>query len=178
MLAGPVIRIGPDTLDFDTVTALTAIHKDRNANLRKADWYNTLDATSGDYSTQSVIDKKEHSFRRRVLALAFSDSALRTQEKYIDNNVRIFLDQITKDLDDDGWSTPKDFTQWITYFGFDFISDLAFGSSFKLLEEPDHRYLPNLLKWTSHFLYYVSVCLTSLLSTLTRARYLSLFNIL
>jgi hypothetical protein len=158
-LAGPVVRIGPNTLDFDTVTALAAIHKDRNANVRKADWYKTVDASSGAYSVQTVIDKKEHSFRRRVLASAFSESALRTQEQYIHNTVQIFLNQIGKDVQDDGWTSPKDFNEWITYFGFDFISDLSFGSSFRLLEDPEHRYLPDLLKWTSHFIYYVSICM-------------------
>lgn len=52
---------------------------------------------------------------------------------------------------------PQDFNEWITYFGFDFISDLSFGSRFRLLEDPEHRYLPDLLKWTSHFVYYVSI---------------------
>jgi len=91
-----------------------------------------------------------------VLAPAFSEKALRDQEGFIDQNVCIFLDQIGKDVEDDGWTATKDFNQWITYFGFDFISEISFGSRFKLLEEPEHRYLPDLLKETSRFLYYVS----------------------
>lgn len=106
---------------------------------------------------QTVIDKKEHAFRRRVLAQAFSDSALRDQEQFIEFNVRILLKQMSKDVQEDGWTAPKDFSEWITYYGFDYISDLAFGSRFKMLEESEHRYLPDLLKWTSHFLYYVSI---------------------
>jgi hypothetical protein len=60
--------------------------------------------------------------------------------------VQIFLSQIGKDLQDDGWTTPKDFNKWITYFGFDFISDLSFRSGLRLPEDPEHRYLPDLLK--------------------------------
>ncbi|KAF2092460.1 benzoate 4-monooxygenase cytochrome P450 [Rhizodiscina lignyota] len=151
---GSVIRIAPDTLDFDTTTAMAAIHRDRNANVRKGAWYKTVDAETGTFSVQTVIDRKEHNFRRRILEPAFSHSALRIQEHFIDNNVRVFLHEMGKDVQEDGWTTPKDFSQWITYFGFDFISDLAFGSCFRLLQSPEHRYLPDLLKWTSHFVYY------------------------
>jgi cytochrome P450 len=133
-----------------------AIHRDRNANVKKGDWYKTVDASSGDFSVQTVIDKKEHTFRRRVLAPAFSDAALRDQEQFIDHHARIFLKQMSKDVERDGWTTSKDFSEWITYYGFDFISELSFGSPFNLLEDPEHRYMPDLLKWMSHFLYYVS----------------------
>jgi cytochrome P450 len=133
-----------------------SIHKDHKANVKKGDWYKTVDASSGDFSIQTVIDKKEHAFRRRVIGPAFSDKALGEQEQFIDENVRIFMSQLAKGVGKDGWSTPKDFAVWITYYGFDFISDLSFGSRFKLLEEEDHRYLPDLLMNTSHFLYYAS----------------------
>ena len=123
--------------NFNTATALTTIHRDRNASVKKADWYKTLDASSGVFSIQTVIEKNKHTFRRRVLSPAFSESALRDQEIFIDQNVVIFLKKTGEDVQEDGWTSPKDFTEWITYFGFDFISDLAFGSRFKLLEEPE-----------------------------------------
>jgi cytochrome P450 len=132
-----------------------SIHKDRAANVRKGDWYLTVDAISGDYSVQTTIDKREHAFRRRVLAPAFSESALREQERFVSESACIFLEQMTKEKEEDGWSAPKDLTEWVTYYGFDFISDLSFGSRFKLLEEEDHRYLPDLLKGTNKFLYAV-----------------------
>lgn len=152
---GPVVRIAPNQLDFDTETAHTAVHRDRAANVKKSDWYKLEPAFSGDFSVQTVIDKKEHDFRRRVLQPAFSDSALRAQEQFIDNNVRIFLAKAGEDVQSDGWTSPKEFSELITRWGFDFISDLAFGSRFGLLEDETHRYLPNLLKWASHFVYYV-----------------------
>lgn len=152
---GSVVRIGPNLLDFDTVTAQTAIHRDRNTNVRKSDWYRLEPAFSGDSSVQTVIGKKEHDFRRRVLQPAFSDSALREQEQFINNNIETFLVKMGQDVQADGWTSPKEFSEWITFWGFDFISDLAFGSRFNLLEEPTHRYLPNMVKYGSQFIYYV-----------------------
>jgi hypothetical protein len=134
-----------------------AIHKDRNANVKKGDWYKTVDASTGDFSVQTVIDKKEHTFRRRLLAPAFSETALRDQEQFIDQSVCLLLKQMTKEIGEDGWTVYQDFSEWLTYYGFDFISDISFGSRFNLLEEPEHRYLPELLKMTSHFLYYVRI---------------------
>jgi hypothetical protein len=82
---------------------------------------------------------------------------LRDQEQFIDQNARIFLKQMTetKEIEDDGWTITRDFSEWVTYYGFDFISEISFGSRFNLLEDPEHRYLPELLKSMSHFIYYV-----------------------
>ena len=100
--------------NFNTATALTTIHRDRNASVKKADWYKTLDASSGVFSIQTVIEKNKHTFRRRVLSPAFSKSALRDQEIFIDQNVVIFLKKIGEDVQEDGWTSPKDFMGWIT----------------------------------------------------------------
>jgi cytochrome P450 len=142
-------------LSFNTTSAIAAFHTDRNANVKKADWYKLEPAESGAYSVQTVIDKKEHAWRRRVLAPAFSTRALHDQEQFIVENADILVEQMTKEIGTDGWSKPKDLSVWTTYFGFDFISDVAFGSRFGLLEDSEHRYLPNMLMWASRFIYYV-----------------------
>lgn len=150
------MRIAPNMLDFDTAAAQQAIHRDRSTNVRKSDWYTCEPIFSGATSVQTVIDKTEHDFRRRVLQPAFSDSALREQEEFISRNVNILLTQLAKNEGHDDWSSPKDFSVWVTYWGFDFISDLAFGSRFALLDDATHRYLPDMLKWASRFIYFVS----------------------
>jgi cytochrome P450 len=143
-------------LSFNTSSAIAALHTDRHANVKKSDWYKLEPAESGAYSVQTVIDKKEHAWRRRVIAPAFSVKALRDQEEFIIANTNILLKQLTAETESDGWSKPKDISVWTTYFGFDFISDIAFGSSFSLLESSEHHYLPAWLMWTSQYIYYVS----------------------
>jgi cytochrome P450 len=151
---GSVIRIGPNTLSFNTVTALEAIHVNRRANVKRAEWYKTIDAGSGDYSTQSCMDKKEHAFRRRVLAHAFSEKALRDAESFIDTNAKTLVKCIGEDMQEDGWTSVKDFSVWTTYYGFDVAGDLAFGSSFNMMENDEYRYLPTMLMGTSWFIYW------------------------
>jgi cytochrome P450 len=142
-------------LSFNTSTAMHAIYGNPRANVQKANWYKTLDAGTGDFSTQTVIDKKEHAFRRRVLSPAFSDGALRDAEKYIDANVRKLMQKLGDGAATDGWTEPKNFATWSTAFGFDFIGDLSFGSNFNLLDG-ENAYMPGMMMGTSKFVYYVS----------------------
>ncbi|KAF2840589.1 cytochrome P450, partial [Patellaria atrata CBS 101060] len=151
---GSVVRTGPNTLSFNTATALYAIHTDRNANVKRAEWYKTLDASTGGFSTQSVIDKHEHAFRRRIMSQAFSEKALRDAEKFIANNVRTLIHGIGEGAGVGEWTTARNFSDWATWYGFDFIGDLSFGSSFDLLTSDEHRYVPGVLMGTSKFLYY------------------------
>jgi cytochrome P450 len=127
--------------------------------------YNIIDAPSGEYSTQSVIDKKVHAFRRRVLSHAFSERALRDAETFIQSNVDTLVKRMGENILSDSWSAPNDFGVWATYFAFDFTGDLAFGSSFNMMENEENRYMPNMLMGTSWFLYWVgslpSLCTTS-----------------
>ena len=46
-------------------------------------------------------------------------------------------------------------SNWSTWFAFDFISDLSFGKSWGLCESEENRYVPNVLRGTSQFLYYL-----------------------
>jgi cytochrome P450 len=156
IFAGPVVRIGPNALSFNTINALDAIHTNRRANVSRADWYKVIDAPSGEYSTQSVIDKKEHAFRRRVLSHAFSERAIRSAETFIQLNSDTLMTRLGENVQKDGWSEPKDFSIWATYFAFDFTGDLAFGSSFDMMNSEENRYVPTLLMGTSWFLYCVS----------------------
>lgn len=70
--------------------SLKEIYGSRRANVQKADWYRTVDAPSGAFSTHSEIDRGKHAFRRRVLDHAFSDSALRSAEPFVRDNVRLW----------------------------------------------------------------------------------------
>jgi cytochrome P450 len=86
-MPGPIVRISPNQLSFNTISALNAINADRNANVNRDEWYKSVDIASGAYSTQSCMDKQEHAFRRRIISQAFSEKALREAESFINNNV-------------------------------------------------------------------------------------------
>ena len=48
---GDIVRIAPNTLSFNTATALSAIYGSRAANVKKGEWYKTFDIAAGAYSS-------------------------------------------------------------------------------------------------------------------------------
>lgn len=157
----------PCQLSFNSASSLQAIHG-LKANVKKGDWYKTLDISAGAPSTQMVIDKPEHAVRRRKMAPAFSERALKEAEGLISISARKLAEQIGKqhpkssnggahseDSDNDNWTTPQNFGNWSTWFGFDFISDLGYGESFGMLDNDANRWIAPVLRSASKFIYYV-----------------------
>jgi hypothetical protein len=104
---------------------------------------------------ESVIDKTEHALRRKFMTKAFSDKALREQEVYIDANAQRFVKAVASNTGVDGWSIAKNFTRETTWYGFDFVGDLSFGSNFGMINGEENRYVWDLLRGTSVFVYAV-----------------------
>ena len=153
---GPIVRDGPNSLSFRSPEALKAIYGS-NAHVKKGDWYLTLDISAGAPSIQMMINQHEHALRRRVISPAFSERALRDAEPLINANAEKLCAKLAEAANcvKDHWSGPVNLLQWVSYYGYDFISDLAFGRSFELLEHEHHRFVPGVLKSASQFLYYV-----------------------
>lgn len=101
------------------------------------------------------IDKHEHAMRRRFLQPAFSERALKEAETLISISARKLCQGLTSGLEEGEWSEPKNFNDWATFFGFDFVSDLGYGKSFGMLDSIENRWIPGVLKSASIFLYYV-----------------------
>jgi cytochrome P450 len=160
---GPIVRYTPNSLSFSSPTALQAIHGAK-ANIKKGDFYLTLDISAGAPSVQMVRDKQEHAIRRKFISPAFSERALKDSEKLINKNAVMLCDRLKLEAaipdagdmsESKGWSSPTNFSDWATYYGFDFISDLSFGMSFNMLEDKETRYIPGVLKNASQYIYYV-----------------------
>ncbi|KAH6677108.1 benzoate 4-monooxygenase cytochrome P450 [Halenospora varia] len=150
---GPIVRYGANSISIATPSSLPSIHGAK-ANVKKGSWYKTLDISAGAPSVQMEIDKHQHALRRRFLAPAFSEKALKEAEKLISISAKKLTKGVTEGGEKD-WSDPKDMNDWATYFGFDFISDLGYGKSFEMLEKHDNVWIPQVLKSASRFLYYV-----------------------
>lgn len=73
---GNVVRFGPNSLSFNSNTALKDIYGFKS-NARKADFYKAFWASKDSASTHSSIDKAIHARKRRVLSHAFSDAAIK-----------------------------------------------------------------------------------------------------
>jgi cytochrome P450 len=144
-------------LSFSSASSLQAIHGAK-ANVKKGDWYKTLDISAGAPSTQMVIDRHEHAVRRRKMAPAFSIGAIKEAELLMTVNAQTLAEQIgsfTERAKNRDWTPPKNMGDWATYYGFDFISDLGYGKSFDMLKTAENRWIPPVLRSASRFLYYL-----------------------
>ncbi|GAP90740.1 putative cytochrome P450 family protein [Rosellinia necatrix] len=136
---GKTVRFGPNSLSFNSNTALKDIYGFKT-NVRKAAFYDAFAHPVP--NTHNTRDKNVHARKRRVLSQAFSDSAMKEMERYILANVRSFCEQIGLGASDDrkGWTAPKNMSDWCNYLAMDILGDLCFGKAFHMLERPDNRY--------------------------------------
>ena len=133
---GSVVRFGPNSLSFNTETALKEIYGFQK-NVRKGDFYIAFPATKDAWSTHSAINKAGHARKRRVLSQAFSDNAIKNMESYILNNIRLFCANLgrgsfveggdeAKQHNDD-WTEPKNLSDQCNYLAFDIMGNLCFA---------------------------------------------------
>jgi hypothetical protein len=165
---GSYVRLGPNLLSVNTPTGLKTIYGFRS-NVRKASFYEAFPSTPKAVSVHSAIDKAQHARKRRVMSHAFSDSAIKSLEKYILANVRVGCEMLTKRTegglsgkraDDKGWGDEWNAAHWCEWLVFDIMGDLVFGKSFGMLESPVNRFATQLVGNAAHR--HLIVCLSYL----------------
>jgi cytochrome P450 len=122
-------------------------------------------------NTLTLIDKRAHGRKRRIISQGFSDSALRAYEPIIMNHVEKLCAQLAnsgntlgrdvKSIPEEAkWCPPQNMAKWCkkafnfhcsliltlwrhlaNYLTFDIMSDVIFGEAYNLIEEPAHRHV-------------------------------------
>jgi cytochrome P450 len=131
---GPVVRIGPNELAFNTAQAFSDIYEDR-AFAKDRNHY-MPPANEVDHLV-CAVDDADHIRQRKLLSHAFSDRALRGQEglitDYVDTLIQKLKDQLQQ-RDGKNAQTTVDIKQWLNFTTFDILGDLMFGESFNCLQ--------------------------------------------
>ncbi|GME30024.1 hypothetical protein LQ345_000377 [Neofusicoccum parvum] len=126
---GPVVRIAPNELSFNSAQSWKDIygHRKGHETFVKSPFYDGGNFADKAHSIVSERDPEKHSEMRRYLSNAFSDRSLREQEHLIAKNVDAFIDQVGRlGTEPEG----VDMTTWFNLLTFDIIGELAFGVSF------------------------------------------------
>jgi cytochrome P450 len=154
---GPVIRIGPNTLSFNTIEAVREIYGNRHANVRKAPWYTVIEASAGGpVSLHAETDRNIHASRRKVMEPAFTDRSIRASDALLVKNVQTFTDLVAGcKKNDGGWSEAFNMSQWSTYLNYDIMGDLVFGRQFEAMTSETNRFVPRLIMSSTAFIYTV-----------------------
>ncbi|RAL12233.1 cytochrome P450 [Aspergillus homomorphus CBS 101889] len=139
-LAGKVVRLGPNTLSFDSATAMSDIYGVR-ANVRKADSYCAMGASRRSPTILTAIDKGLHGFKRRIMAQVFSEQSLKQIENRVLDNVTNFVSLLSTDADtNSGGTAPKNVADASTWLTFDIIADRCYGENINLLQSENMRW--------------------------------------
>ncbi|KAF2736689.1 cytochrome P450 [Polyplosphaeria fusca] len=150
---GSTVRFGPSSVSFNTPSAFESIYASRDASLRKGDWYQCVKDTAGGFeSTFTARDRSRHALKRRILAHAFSERALREYEPRIRAMSTRWVNSLAAEASDgDGGSV--DFAAWANYIIFDILGDLCYGKDFGLVHSTKNRYVTKLLPRTTRSWY-------------------------
>lgn len=128
---GDFVRVGSSDLSITRPKAISAIYG-QGSKCIKAESY---DLNKPMVSLQTLRVKALHDQRRRIWSPAFSDKALRGYEE----RTNIYGNQLLSRIQAfDG--QPVDVSKWFNIYGFDVMGDLAFGSSFKMLETSEEHW--------------------------------------
>lgn len=154
-IAGPIVRIAPNTLSFNTASALNTIYGPRNANVKKGEWYKTFDIAAGTYSSFTETDRAKHAIKRKWLSPAFSPESMKTNEPVIIDVIERCCETVRPK--EAGWGKSWNASQLSTFLGFDIMGALVFGCDFRTVQEEENRDLANSVLPASRFLYWVRI---------------------
>lgn len=131
---GPVIRISPKELAFNTPQAFRDIYGARPGGCFAKDQSHYLPPANGVDHLVCAVDNAVHARQRRLLAHAFSDRALRDQEGLIRGYVNTMVGKLRAEITRK--KSPRvDISNWMNYTTFDITGDLMFGESFDCLKD-------------------------------------------
>ncbi|KAL4868462.1 hypothetical protein BDV12DRAFT_209262 [Aspergillus spectabilis] len=140
---GPVVRVAPDELSFIDGKAWHDIYSKGPGNkglLRS-------EATSGTQPVHNVFDThgEEHTRVHRKLMNSLSDNALARQEPILQQYITKMIDNLRRA------STarePINIAEWLNWFSFDVIGELALSESFDQLDRTESHLWVTMI--TSH----------------------------
>lgn len=134
MRVGPVVRVMPNELAFNTAQAFEDIygHRQGRPNMTRDPIHvGAVEAIPG-ASNLTMSDEANHPRQRRALAHAFSKKALMEQEDILLSYVKKFVTRLEEFAQQ---KKPVNMVSWYNYCTFDIIGDLSFGEPFGCLEE-------------------------------------------
>lgn len=132
---GPVVRISPNELAFNTSKAFQDIYGARSGGCFLKDRSHYLPPANGVDHLVCAVDHSVHARQRKLLVHAFSDRALREQEDLIQGYVDTLISKLYLEINKGGSEASVDIKQWMNYTTFDITGDLMFGESFDCLKE-------------------------------------------
>lgn len=133
---GPVIRIGPNDLNFASEDAVATIYKSGRA-MPKSSFYDGF--TTFQANIFGTRDEDLHALRRRQMSHGFSATSLKSMEGIFDHHIA----ELRKRIEEYAVSGEQfNLKELIAFYAYDIIGELAFSRDFGTLRSGDITDLP------------------------------------
>ncbi|CAG8974862.1 hypothetical protein HYALB_00000477 [Hymenoscyphus albidus] len=142
---GVFVRYGPNRLMVNTSRGLHDVYG-YGKNVRKSKSYLSMVPDKHAWSILTLIDKKTHLERRKVMSKALSDTALKSFEPEMLNHMDVFHEQVAVAEDSEGWSAPKNMSVLCMRLTFDIMCEFGFGQKTSLQTDRTLDFIPEVLK--------------------------------
>ncbi|KAL5507847.1 hypothetical protein ACEPAH_5465 [Sanghuangporus vaninii] len=132
---GPCVRVGPNELSIVDGDILTSVLGSNG--LPKGPMWDARRNPHGVRSLIAIRDMQEHARRRKAWNRAFSTSSLKGYEPILVRRALQLTDMLEKQAGAKG-GPQKDavnLVEWMRYFTFDFMGDMAFGGGFETMRD-------------------------------------------
>ncbi|RAL00780.1 cytochrome P450 [Aspergillus ibericus CBS 121593] len=137
---GPVVRVAPNELSYSSARAWKDIHSSTSAHPvglpRDMAFFKALGDEKGAPTILSA-DNQDHARMRRVYARAFSKQALAAQEPIMLQYASMLIRKLCEESKQT--AKPVDISKFLHLTLFDMMTDLQFGESFRLLDDPTYQ---------------------------------------
>ncbi|TWU70472.1 RNA polymerase II mediator complex subunit [Metarhizium rileyi] len=140
---GDIVRVGPNEISFATEEAWREIYGYRPGHkeaIKDSTWY--LAPAGAPQNVLTSTDPVVRARMRKCLSHSLNESALNDQSAIIERYADVLISQL-RDRASRREPMPDgaliNMTDWIIFFTFDVIGDLAFGETFRCLETSDYH---------------------------------------
>ncbi|KAL8826308.1 MAG: hypothetical protein Q9191_003879 [Dirinaria sp. TL-2023a] len=140
---GPVVRVGPDELSFNTAGSFQDIYgiDSTRGQLAKDPKLYAVNKNGIRDSVIGHVDNQNHGRQRRLISHAFSERALLDQESIIVGHIDYFIQRLQEERQLDIGTSPTsgtvDIRTWFNYLTFDITGDLMFAETYGCLENDE-----------------------------------------
>lgn len=125
------MRLSPREVDFSSISGAKRIHS-FNRPFLKAQMYDIFRSTNGAHNIFSTRDLDVHARHRRLLSAPISEASLKNVEHLVQARGDLAVEKIGADMKR---YQVADVMKWWLFFSTDVIGELAFGDSFRMLEQ-------------------------------------------
>ncbi|KAI0133752.1 benzoate 4-monooxygenase cytochrome P450 [Xylariales sp. AK1849] len=134
---GSFVRYGPDKLSITAEEVIPLVYQKGGRMMPKTEFYDAYGAKIP--NVFGMRDENAHSIRRRLMAHSFSISSVKGMEQYLDANIDIMRQKITKYADE---QQIFDLQKVLHYYTIDVLGELAFSRSFGAQISDDESLVP------------------------------------